>query len=298
MNLFPIGLWSRVIFIYRYMENMERICPVCSKIIQYKNKISYKKALKEKKPCVSCTAIKRFECEEERRKASERTLKQFKEKGNPFKGKKHTQETKDRIAKKISSLVGGKNNPMYGKSFYQSWVDKYGKEIADKKMRDYKEKKSIEVSGKNNPMYGKPSPKGSGNGWSGWYNGWYFRSLIELSYMVNVIERFNLNWESAEKNKWVVKYEGVDGNMKNYFPDFVINNKYLVECKPKNLWGSKINILKKEAAENFCENKKMKYKLTEVRKLTDKELLDLYQNGKIKFIERYEQKFKSRYLSN
>jgi hypothetical protein len=39
-------------------------------------------------------------------------------------------------------------------------------------------------------MYGKPSPNGSGNGW-------YFISLHELSYMVNVIERFKLKWNSG-----------------------------------------------------------------------------------------------------
>jgi hypothetical protein len=36
-------------------------------------------------------------------------------------------------------------------------------------------------------MYGKPSPQGSGNGWSGWYKGKYFRSIMELSFIVEYL---------------------------------------------------------------------------------------------------------------
>ncbi|MBR4316812.1 MAG: hypothetical protein IKP65_07630 [Alphaproteobacteria bacterium] len=44
-------------------------------------------------------------------------------------------------------------------------------------MIELKKKYSEKSKGKNNPMYGKPAPKGSGNGVSGWYKGWFFRSL-------------------------------------------------------------------------------------------------------------------------
>jgi hypothetical protein len=67
----------------------------------------------------------------------------------------------------------------------KTYEELYGKEKANK----MKNNLSILNSGSKNKMYGKPSPQGSGNGWSGWYKGWYFRSLIELSYMVNVIEK-------------------------------------------------------------------------------------------------------------
>lgn len=42
---------------------------------------------------------------------------------NPFYGKGH--------------LMEGEKNPMYGRSFYDIWVEKYGKEIADKKKEDW-----------------------------------------------------------------------------------------------------------------------------------------------------------------
>ena len=82
-------------------------------------------------------------------------------------------------------------------------------------------------------MYGKPAPIGSGNGWSGWYKGWYFRSLLELSFMINVIERFNMPWISAENQTYKISYVDTNLKQRNYYADFIIDNKYIVECKPK-----------------------------------------------------------------
>jgi len=42
---------------------------------------------------------------------------------NPFYGKGH--------------MISGEKNPMYGKTFYDVWVEKYGKEIADKKKEEW-----------------------------------------------------------------------------------------------------------------------------------------------------------------
>ncbi len=37
--------------------------------------------------------------------------------------------------------IKGEKNPMYGRTFYDVWVEKYGKEIADLKMEEWKQKK-------------------------------------------------------------------------------------------------------------------------------------------------------------
>lgn len=140
-------------------------------------------------------------------------------------------------------------------------------------------------------MYGKPSPMGSGNGWSGWYNNWYFRSLKELSYMVNVIERFNLKWENGEKSKYKIEYIDYKGNMRTYRPDFLIEDKYLVEIKPKKLWNSKNIKIKKEFAINFCNERNLKYKLISPKMLTFNEINLLVEQTKVKFLDRYKKKF-------
>jgi len=271
-----------------------RECPECEKELIYKNEGSLKIANKLNVSCVNCTRKRVFNTAEYKKKRSVLSIEQNKIYGNPFQNKKHTKETKQKISEKVKILVSGENNPMFGRTFYECWIDKYGIEEADIRLKDFKEKQSINTTGSNNPMYGKPSPKGSGNGWSGWYKGWFFRSLLELSYMVSIIERFNLNWKNAETNELKIEYVEDDIN-RNYFADFLIEDKYLIECKPKSLWNSKKVKLKKEAAIEYCKNRNLKYKMIDVKRLTTDEILNLYNNNKIKFTNRYEEKFREKY---
>jgi len=53
-------------------------------------------------------------------------------KGNPFYGKKHTLDTKQKISANHHS-VSGQANPMYGKSVYSIWLEKYGRDEADRR---------------------------------------------------------------------------------------------------------------------------------------------------------------------
>lgn len=67
---------------------------------------------------------------------------------NPFKGKKHSQELKDRMSfERKGKWYLGENNPMYGKN----WKDFTTQEIID----EHCKKLSERFSGENNPMYGK-----------------------------------------------------------------------------------------------------------------------------------------------
>jgi hypothetical protein len=274
----------------------ERFCPECNNIIFYKTYQSHWNANKNKSICKKCAAIKSG------------FLENFSTKGrntgkeNPMYGKKHSEETKikirnkdmskyktDSFKNKISKLNKGSKNPMYGKNFYDLWVDKYGIEEAKIKLDVLKEKHRKNNSGVKNPMYGKPSPQGSGNGWSGWYNNWYFRSLLELSYLIKIIEPSGKNWESAENIKIPYKdYKGVD---RTYSPDFVFDKK-LIECKPIKLHNTPLVVLKTKAGENYCKNHDLKYLLTDVEKLSFKEIKELYTTNKIKFLDKYEKKMK------
>jgi hypothetical protein len=222
---------------------------------------------------------------------------------NPFFGKKHSMESKkkmvegrdysvyktDEFRQKMSEKNKGKNNAMFGKSVYDVWVEKYGLEVANKKLIDYKEKQSLLSRGEKNPMFGKPAPKNSGNGICGWYKGWFFRSLLELSYMIFVIERFNLSWESGEIEKYKIPYN-FDGINKNYFPDFVINEKYVIECKPKKLWKIKINEVKFKFAKDFCDKNNLIFKIKDVSKLKKIELFNLISNGDVILTNKWKDK--------
>jgi len=290
-------------------ERFIRNCPSCRKKIEYTNKKNRNQAERKKQNCGSCSqkeVSKRPEIIlEYKRKREEYKIKYLGE-GNPFYGKKHSQETRKKISdsqKKLDKKNNpiyqckefkekvrrpGKLNGMYGRSFYDVWVEKYGKNEADRKMDIHRKGMSIRASGKNNSMYGKPSPKGSGNGWSGWYKKWYFRSLKELSYMINVIEKKGHKWESAENKKFYIKYINYDGDERTYRPDFLLNDKILIEVKPKELMETPSNIRKKEAAIEFCKKNNLEYRMVDIKILDTDKIIELFLSGKIKFIKKYE----------
>ena len=272
---------------------MTRNCPVCDNILTYKYKCTFVKANKLNSSCLSCASKERSNRPEVIEKNRQSNLGKHKGELNPFFGKKHSKETLEVIRKKALITNKGERNPMYGKNVYSVWVEKYGEEIANEKLIELKKKQSFNSKGEKNGMYGKPSPTGSGNGWSGWYKGWFFRSLRELSYMVNVIERFNIKWRSAETADLKIKYS--NGN-RTYSADFLLNEKYLVECKPKSLSNSKIVLEKKEAALIFCKLNGYIYKIVNPKRMKNKEIMDLYNLGSIKFTDRYQEKFKNKYL--
>lgn len=292
------------------MTSFKRNCPKCNCEITYKSKYSLINANKKNSKCKSC-GLKEIMTDEVKKRMSERVKGEnnpmFGKTGNlnPFFGKKHTEETKKKIIngrdysvykteefrQKISKLSKGNNNPMYGKSVYDVWVEKYGKKIADEKMVDYKKKQSLNNSGEKNSMYGKPAPINSGNGICGWYKGWFFRSLLELSYMIFVIERFNLDWESGESEKYKIKYE-VDGENKNYFPDFVLNKKYIIECKPKKLTKVNTNKIKFEFAKKYCEENGFIFKVRDIPKIKKENLIKMIGDGLVVLTNKWRDKLK------
>ena len=174
------------------------------------------------------------------------------------------------------------------------WTKKYGEDEAYRMLTETRKKQSANSSGKNNGMYGKPSPQGSGNGWSGWYKNWYFRSLLELSYVVLVLERFNIVWSGAETIK--IKYVDFNNVERNYFPDFLLNNKYVIEIKPKRLFNSIQVIYKKNAAIKYCNDNNLIYKIISPQILKISEIRKKYLCGDIIFIDKYDKKFKEKYL--
>lgn len=274
--------------------NITRSCPKCQKTIYHKNKYNRNQSIKDKKLCIDCGKIE--------------NSKKVQGKNNPFYGKKlskesiqkgvenrkkieHIWKTKE-FKEKMSKVTSGKKNGMYGKTFYDVWVEKYGKKEADKKLKAFKEKQSKINSGKNNSMYGKPSPQGSGNGWSGWYKNIFFRSLRELSFIIEDLEPNDLKWESAELKKYSIPYIDALGNKRNYFADFIIDNKRMIDIKPKKLWDTPNNKLKKEAAEKFCADRDMAFEFLDKGLTSFEKFAIMHQKGDLIFTDKYEKKFK------
>jgi very-short-patch-repair endonuclease len=75
---------------------------------------------------------------------------------NPFKGRMHKKSFKKKLSLERRGVWGvGIKNPNFGKSNYQRWLEKYGKEKADELEAMRAAKMSIAMSGSNNPFFGK-----------------------------------------------------------------------------------------------------------------------------------------------
>jgi hypothetical protein len=153
------------------------------------------------------------------------------------------------------------------------------------------------LTGKQNPQFGKPPHQGSGNGWSGWYKNWYFRSIKELSFMINYIEKNNHTWKSAEISEYAIPYIYFDGAERHYFADFIVNNNLLVEVKPLSLVNTPLVQLKSRAAIKWCNSKKIKYQIFTEKQfdiLNFQDIIKLHTMKQIKWLPRYQIKFKER----
>ncbi len=251
------------------MENT-RNCPKCNEEITYTYKKSLIRAVKKNSFCLNCKEhSKKYQWSSEFNCI-------YCNKEVIFKQSRKI----DYVYKCRSCTIKGDRNPFYGK----------------KHTEETKQKLSIAFGGKNNNMYGKPSAIGGGRGWSGWYKGWHFRSFLELSYMINVLEKEGLSWESGEQKKLRISYLNYQGIAQTYCADFLVDNTKLIEIKPKILHTSVIVILKKEAAEKFCEEHGWTYELIEPERLTEEEIITLYDLDKIKLVSRYNEKWKEKYL--
>lgn len=265
----------------------KRNCPKCEKELFYSLEQNMKKAIAKNKVCRNCSRP------------------DYNGKNNPFFGKKHSVECKEKLAlerigkpntsktKFITERVSGKNSCMHGKSLYILMIEKYGKEEADLRFQKFKDKQSANNSGKGNPMYGKVTR--AGNGYKGWYKGWFFRSLRELSYVYN-LDQEGKKWISAESMDFYIEYKDYKNSDRTYVPDFLVEDKYLVEIKPIKLHTSKNVTDKKTAAELFCLDKPYTYIITDCDILSTEVLTQLHTQKIIKFTEKDESRFAT-YLS-
>jgi len=183
--------------------------------------------------------------------------------------------------------VTGSIHPNRGKTY----EDIHGKEKADLL------KLKVARHGKDNGQFGKPAYCGSGNGWSGWYKDNYFRSLLELSFIVNYLEKNSLAYTSAESSDYKIPYTNFEGKQRNYFADFITAH-YLIEVKPELAVSWHTNKLKFLAAEKWCKARDYEFKIfdnTMFDQLTTEQLISMYKDNIIKWLPRYEVKFKEKY---
>lgn len=202
--------------------------------------------------------------------------------------------------KNIGLAISGENHPQYGKHEWRGKNENYNKHLENwkgktnqeiygvEKAAEISKKLSAKCSGSNNPMYGKPSPIGSGNGWSGWHLGIYFRSLLELAFKIQHPTAI-----SAE-NIISIKYLNIDNVERTYHPDYLLDDK-IIEIKPKKLLNTASNISKFQAARKEFGDKFTVMTEDDIMILDSVKIKDLVDTGTIKFIDRYQEKYEAKY---
>ena len=133
---------------------------------------------------------------------------------------------------------------------------------------------------------GMPSDSSYSRGYGGKYDGKFFKSLSELTFMI-LLNKREIYWRRGESKNFRILYI-YKNEQKKYFPDIIIENRYIVEVKPKEFWNEERVINKEKAAIEFCKNNNFLYRKIDME--TNKNLIrQEYKNGTIKFDSRRKQ---------
>jgi hypothetical protein len=168
-----------------------RNCPNCENVLTYAYQCRRDAAEKKGSPCRSCAAKKQYQ-------------------DDPLKNKG---ENNGRTGKKLLDILKAKYGVVAGSKKYKAFT----KGLAQ---RGFK-------AGKDNPSYGKV-PINSGRSYKGWYKGLFFRSSLELLFILDFESRTARLPLSAEGAAFRVKYRD-----KTYCPDFfdpVTRTVFEIKC--------------------------------------------------------------------
>jgi hypothetical protein len=184
-------------------------------------------------------------------------------------------------AKDLLKVYGNK------RSLQEIWSEKFDEAEVEELLEKRNGKVSVATTGEGNPMFGKVPAKGTGQGWSGWYKGTYFRSLHELGVIINWLEAEGLPWESAEDLKFMIPYVNAKGVKRNYFPDFFVNG-ILIEVKPRRLWNTEEVVIKREAGVKFCKERGWEFVIADRGKPSWDYLVKLIEQGSLILLPKYQ----------
>ncbi len=202
-------------------------------------------------------------------------------KDHPRFGQKASIGTRLKLSASHMGKQAGKNHYFYGKRHSEETKQKISQSL--KGYRHSDESRSVMaksklgiLAGSKNPNYGKIPHSRSGSGWSGSYQGWHFRSLVELNYVVTILEPLHAIWQSAETI--TIPYVR-NGLARTYRADFLVDGCRLIEVKPKFKWDDPVTQTKQMAAQSFCHSRGWQYELVSCKAMRHSVLAALILDG-------------------
>jgi hypothetical protein len=186
----------------------------------------------------------------------------------------------DEAKKNLSKRFKGQKNPRT-KEHQQKIIDSKRKNGNLKHTQETKNKISKILLNSENMKKakeeGKFNTKKNSGGIEGYYKGIYFRSSLELSFLVKYGPM-----ENAENSKYRIEY----GNNNYYYPDFADNNGNVYEIKPSNLLTYGSNPIKIEEAKKVYKEKYIVITEKECPYISKKEIELLIQKGVLTLTDR------------
>lgn len=191
--------------------------------------------------------------------------------------------------------INNENKDEIIKLYKNGWsCNKIGKKLnlADETIRDFLVKNRLQTdptrTGPIHTFYrGTVNKKCPSFGYQGNFKNIHFRSLLELSYMIT-LDRLNIKWESGEEIRLKIQYE-FEG-IRSYFPDLIIDDKYLVEIKPTDMQNEPKNLAKFAAARQYCAENSLIFKVIHPPTLKE-QIKSNYLAGNVKISPKQEFKF-------
>jgi hypothetical protein len=157
--------------------------------------------------------------------------------------------------------------------------------FGESKAASIREKLSNSRKGSLNPAYGKIY-KYSGRSVKGYYKGKFFRSLLELSFMIH-LENQNISLDSVRYECFSIPWIDDKGSSRSYKIDFFIpEENTVVEVKQSFALSDRENILKWKAASDFLSLSGIQFKVVTETDIQKIKFIDAQSNPDVSLDER------------
>ena len=190
---------------------------------------------------------------------------------------RETVKTKEWKRENSEAQIIAQNKPEQIKKNSDAQIERYKDENVIRKCSDNSKKmwenpeyriklEKIAQDKWKNPEYAKKVIQNSKKSYvNGEYKGLYYDSSYELAFILK-LEYEHGDLKSIKRANFYISYKNKNGKSSCYYPDFILDEKFLVEVKGKAPWIDLENLeLKNKAGYKWCLENKMKFRLVELK---------------------------------